>query len=64
MWQEENMDYELKPCKKCGCTISTIKKQPEDNYYWIFCNKCLNGTKTYMTKEEAIAEWNDVLLKC
>ena len=52
-----------KPCK-CGCGGEAILKHycysygDDDQYYFVWCERCDIQTKTYPTETEAIEAWN------
>lgn len=53
----------LKPVR-CGCGGEAIRKHycysygDDDQYYFVWCERCDIQTKTYPTEAEAIEAWN------
>lgn len=48
---------EMKPCGRCGCTASVVKKNFK---YKCECNGCWTGTQWYRSVDLAITAWNKI----
>lgn len=57
---------ELKPVR-CGCGGEAILKHycysygDDDQYYFVWCERCDIQTKTYPTEAEAVEAWNKAM---
>lgn len=49
------MPNELKPCGKCGCSATLVKKHGQHKCE---CNECWTETQWYRSCQDAIEAWN------
>ena len=53
------MNWKLRPCLLCGKKGRLVRINiQEDHFYNVMCSYCINQTKLFDTKEEAVKAWN------
>lgn len=53
------MTPKLKLCQLCGKKGRLVRINiQEDHFYNVMCSYCINQTKLFDTKEEAVKAWN------